>query len=682
MSEDYESSGSYYADDAKPEGGSIKKGILVGILVTLAFELFVSFVLDAQGNLVHRYIAYMLGIVALFVAAFYSKSIWKMFFLGTPVIVIVSFILPLASPDNFAGLMSPFINLLPTINGISDSLQNISGQDSESLEDYVDLLNTYGIILDFVLAIIVGTFAALGLVGFVKIFSNKPGILTIISFIFSLIFFIVGVILLPYILVVATGTSQFVLAVGAGGLNLAEGLKTIEDGGTTAEANVFFEEAEKWFDEADQMLQGLEQLQVFNLLGTAGPDYKVLVDNFLILIDSAVSMAKTVGPLFVGISALEEGFDKSLGVLTTGLAVTQLQLSELSPADQQEFDDGLVLVKQGFGNFSDAIPEIQNALTKFEKINREETLDAAASQGVESDVEEQLNLIQGTVNLINAALDILNVLISPSELPPPSPGFTVEEPLIHLLRGALSLTGASSSVGDNSDFSGTGPTFQSIINHLTVVVDTFDDDAFNTFENDTDVLEVEELVDMKDQLQGMFNFIQDSGNIAISMGAFGLVASPTLISMNETLQVFKEKEFTDITPTEYKDRIDDFDLPGGIIENATRMMNDGEAVDNQVLAMEVRSNNDEYGLLSTAAEDFVSVFKDFDMATNGKNFFHLSHAFSNILKTGRDMTVVDSEVAKIQLESAFLSTVDYINNASAIDDSILRIEASLTIINE
>ncbi|MHA2030045.1 MAG: hypothetical protein ACW99Q_11680, partial [Candidatus Kariarchaeaceae archaeon] len=350
--------------------------------------------------------------------------------------------------------------------------------------------------------------------------------------------------------------------------------------------------------------------------------------------------------------------------------------------DQQEFDDGLVLVKQGFGNFSDAIPEIQNALTKFEKINREETLDAAASQGVESDVEEQLNLIQGTVNLINAALDILNVLISPSELPPPSPGFTVEEPLIHLLRGALSLTGASSSVGDNSDFSGTGPTFQSIINHLTVVVDTFDDDAFNTFENDTDVLEVEELVDMKDQLQGMFNFIQDSGNIAISMGAFGLVASPTLISMNETLQVFKEKEFTDITPTEYKDRIDDFDLPGGIIENATRMMNDGEAVDNQVLAMEVRSNNDEYGLLSTAAEDFVSVFKDFDMATNGKNFFHLSHAFSNILKTGRDMTVVDSEVAKIQLESAFLSTVDYINNASAIDDSILRIEASLTIINE
>ncbi|OLS27213.1 MAG: hypothetical protein HeimC2_13230 [Candidatus Heimdallarchaeota archaeon LC_2] len=63
MSEEIEDSGSYYTDDAQPKkGGSIKKGIGVGVIVTLVFELFVSFALEADTNLVHRYIAYMLGI--------------------------------------------------------------------------------------------------------------------------------------------------------------------------------------------------------------------------------------------------------------------------------------------------------------------------------------------------------------------------------------------------------------------------------------------------------------------------------------------------------------------------------------------------------------------------------------------------------------------------------------------
>lgn len=677
MSDDYEASESYYADDVKSKSGSIKKGIGVGIIVTLVFELFVSFVLDAQGNLLHRYIAYMLGIVALFVAALYSKSTWKMFFLGTPVIVAVSFILPLADPTIFAGLMSPFLNLIPTINAIADSLE-ASGEDISDYEAYLEILNNplYGVALDFVLAIIVGTIASLGLVGFVKIFSKKPNILTIISFIFSLIFFIVGVIILPYLLVVATGVSQFTLALGAGGVNLSAGFNIVSGDGDLSEANQFFDEAEKWFDEADQMLAGLEQMQVFSLLGASAPDYKVLVDNFLILIDSAVDMAKSIGPMFVGITALQEGMEQSMSVLTTSLATTQLQMSELSTEDNTKFENGIVKVKQGFGNISKAIPDIQSALSRFNEVNREETLEAADAQGV--DVEEQLNLIEGAVNLVNGALDILNILIIDADL---TDNF-IEEPLVHLLRGAVSLSDASSSVGDNSDFSGTGSTFQNIINHLTVVVDTFDDPVFDAFET-TDVLNVTELEELKVELSGMFDFIQDSGNIAISMGEFGLIASPTLFKMNSTMQIFKDSDFDKIADSTYDAAIANFTDSDGIIAGGSQMRDEGETIDGQVADMALKSANEEYGLMSGPATEFVSVFEEFEMGLNGKNFYHLSQGFANILGTAKEMKVVQSEVDKIQTENTLLSgfASNYLGNAGPIDLSITRINASLQVID-
>ncbi|MCE7734890.1 MAG: hypothetical protein GPJ54_08445 [Candidatus Heimdallarchaeota archaeon] len=673
MSDDYDASESYYADDVKSKSGSIKKGIGVGIIVTLVFELFVSFVLDAQGNLVHRYIAYMLGIVALFVAAIYSKSTWKMFFLGTPVIVAVSFILPLADSTIFAGLMSPFINLLPTINAINDSLE-ASGQDVSDLQETLDLLNTYGIILDFVLAIVVGTIASLGLVGFVKIFSKKPNILTIISFIFSLIFFIIGVIILPYILVVSTGVSQFALALGAGGVNLSAGFEIVSGDGDLNEANQFFDEAEKWFDEADEMLTGLEQMQVFALLGASAPDYKVLVDNFLILIDSAVDMAKSIGPMFIGITALQEGMEQSMNVLTTSLANSQLQMSALSTEDEAQFEAGIVKVKQGFGNISKAIPDIQSALLRFNDVNREETLQAADDQGV--DVEEQLNLIEGAVNLVNSALDILNILIIDADL---NDDF-VEEPLVHLLRGAVSLSDASSSVGDNSDFSGTGTTFENIINHLTVVVDTFDDPVFDAFET-TDVLNVTELVDLKVELSGMFDFIQDSGNIAISMGEFGLVASPTLLKMNATMKIFKNSDFDQISDSDYDSAIVNFTASDGIITGSAQMRDEGNDIDAQVANMALKSTNEEYGLMSGPATEFVSVFEEFEMGINGQNFFHLSHGFANILGTAKEMKVVQGEVDKIQVENTLLTGLDYATEAAQIDASITRINDSLQVID-
>ncbi len=674
MSEDYDESGSYYTDDAKPKKGSIKKGIGVGVLVTLVFELFVSFTMDAQSNLVHRYVAYMLGIVALFVAAFYSKSTWKMMFLGTPVIVGVSFVLPLASPDNFSGLMSPFINLLPTINAMVDSLK-ATDRDLSDYETYIDYLNNplYGILLDFVLAIFIGTIAALGLVGFVKIFSNKPGIFTIVSFIFSLFFFILGVIILPYLLVVSTGVAQFGLALGTGGINLQAGFEIINEDGDITEADVFFDEAEKWFDEADSILKGLEDLQVFALLGKSVPNYEILIENFLILINSAVEMAKSVGPMFIGISALQDGMEKSMSVLTGALSSTNLQMSALSPENETIFEEGIDDIQLGFVNINDIIPDFRVALTEFEKVDIVETLDAADAEGIE--VEENIDLIEGTINLLNSALDILSVLISPSTFNSTS-GITLEEPLVHLLRGAVSLSDAASAVGDTSSFEGTSSIFDEIVSHLEIVDHALADEAFDAFAN-TNVNDVTELVDIKTELSGMFDFIQDAGSISIAMGEFGNVAGRTVFSMNQTISsVFATGDFLTVDDDVYDNATDNFIKSDGILNGSEQMKDEGTNVDTLVGLMEVRSLADEYGLMSAGASDFVEVFKEFDMGLNGQNFFHLSHAFYNIIRTAEQLKHIDELVSNIQTDFEFIFALDYATNASAIDPAVTNIEGN------
>ncbi|OLS27214.1 MAG: hypothetical protein HeimC2_13240 [Candidatus Heimdallarchaeota archaeon LC_2] len=679
MSEEIEDSGSYYTDDAQPKkGGSIKKGIGVGVIVTLVFELFVSFALEADTNLVHRYIAYMLGIGALFVAALYAKSTWKMFFFGTPVIVGTSFVLPLASPDNFSGLMSPFLNLLPAINAMVDSLK-ATGEDLSKYDTYIDYLNNplYGILFDFVLAILIGTIAALGLVGFVKIFSNKPGIFTVISFIFSLFFFILGVIVLPYLLVVSTGVAQFGLALGAGGVNLQAGFEIITEDGDITEAEAFFDEAERWFDEADSLLKGLEDMQVFALLGSTDqfPNYEILMDNFIIMIDSAVDMAKTVGPMFLGISALQDGMEKSMSVLTSALGNTNLQISELSPGDEATFEEGIDDIQLGFVNIKDAIPDIQSALTRFEEVSRAETLGAADSEGV--DVEEQFNLIEGTLKLLNSSLGVLSVLISPSDFNSTA-GITVEEPLVHLLRGAISLSDASSAVGDTSSFEGTSGIFDDIISHLEIVVYALADPVFDDFVN-TNVNDVTVLLEIKTQLSGMFDFIQDAGSISIAMGEFGNIAGGTVLSMNQTIStVFATGDFLTVDEDTYDSAKLNFTKSDGILNGSEQMKNEGANVDTLVGLMEARSLADEYGLMSAGASDFVNVFEEFDMGLNGQNFFHLSHAFFNIILTAEQLKVVDGLVSNIKTDFEFIFALDYATNASAIDPAVNNIEGNST----
>ena len=657
----------YLREEYGSSKGSVKLGLGVGAILTIIFELFVGLVLDAQHNLVHRYAAYMLGIVVLFVVSVFTKSTWKMIFFGTPMVILLSFALPLAAPSVFAGLLSPFANTLPTLLAVLDSMKQIGTGDASSLENTIQYVQTYGYVVDLIFAMLVGTFAGIGLVGLVKIFSKKPNILTPISFLFSAVFFLLGVVILPYVLVVSSGVTQFGLDLSAGALNLTHGFDVSQNNSTDA-ARPFFAEAEKWFKEAEQMLNGLKSLQAFTLLGTALPDYKLMIDNMLALVNTAVNMAQAVAPMFLGMSELTNGITQSMAVVSS--LGSSLSLNQLTDQQLADFEAGITQMRQGFQDIKSALPEINDAIAQFADVQKDQIKNSGQST---AQINDGIDTIDATVRLVNVTLVVFDVLITPYNS-------TSEEPFVHLLRGALAMKEVSNAIGSDSNYGETAPYFNAIIGNLTIVVDALTNEKFVEFVA-VDVLGVNSVESVKEGINGIFEFIKDVGNIAINIGYYGLIAVPALHAMNSTMtKVTGEPDFTNITQAEYDLRLVEFnDTSTGITKQATDMQVAAATLVDSVKVMADKSTNSSkpYGYMQSAAADFATLFGGFRFQEDANNFYYMSFGLENTIRSLKRISLVRAEVNDIQTEFNILNGYTWPDNNTEITISINNINSTL-----
>lgn len=644
--------------------GSLKLGLLIGIIGTILLELLIGMTVNTQQNLVMRYFAYMLGIFILLAVATAVKSGAKMFFVATPIIVILSFVLPYFLPDYFSGLMTPFLSLLPMINRMAASASSF-GFDTPEFETYMGYVNTYGIVLDFIFAMIIGIIASLGFSSLVKVFTKKFNILSVFSLVIGLTLFIIGVIVLPYTLVVTTGILQFTGSFATGGIVLSEGMTIIAGGGNITDANDYFVEAREWFVEAELMLQGLTDLQLFLLAEKALSQYIVIIENGLLLVDSAVNLAKGISPALTGISKLQAGIAQAMSVLGGGTALG-LSLS-LTSDEIATFNNGLDTMEEGFLNISSSISDIQASLASISEMD-EVAFSEALLELLNQDLSGELDMVDGGAKLFSSALDVFDVLIT-------DPEGDDRAPFIHLLYGALALNEVSSSIGDSTKFEGTSSGFVNVRNNLSIVVDTFDNPAFTEFDT-IDVGISPEILDFKSQIQGIFNFVRDAGDISISIADFGIAAGPALDAMNDSLSIFTEYDnFTIIPDSVYDEKIAALDIA---IANGSQMMSAGQLTDQLVLNMETKSQNQSYGMMSDAANEFVGIFSSFNLTENGANFFYLAGGFQSLMKTIQSLKGVRILVQNIQDDFVLIEEAAAILDNDTITAKLIAINGNMT----
>ncbi|MDH5401337.1 MAG: hypothetical protein OEZ01_03695, partial [Candidatus Heimdallarchaeota archaeon] len=666
------------SDLKKKSTGSAKKGLLVGLSLTIVLELILGFILTPQTNLVHRLIVYNLGLIILIVVAFITRSTFKMIF-NTLIILAASFALPLFLPERFSGLMTPFLHLFPVSNYILGIAEAVNIALDPQVLSYAQYLRYAIFAIDIFFALIVGMLCSISISGLIKLFTKKSNIvIKLLRLGLSTFFFIFSFFILPYLLVVISGGTQFVLAMGAGTASLSAGFQeSTNPAGNMTLANEYFIQASEWFLVADQMIQGLKDLQVTTLLGLSIPEFTYLITSGLTLISASVNLAQGIVPAMSGVSSIQNGIATSMGVLTSDSSNnTALTMNSLSSTDVALFNEGLAEMELGFSNFSQSIDFIQLALADVNSIDSAEFKNNMGSTGLSNG--DEIDMIKEGAGLFDKVLGVLNILISD-----PDGNGPLRAPFIHLLLGAFSLNEVSELVGTESNYSGTGSYFNFVRDNMSYVEGSLDNTIDGPVKEFYDyVITVGDLSPVKADFAGTFDFIRDASNISASFASYGLLATPSLSSMNTSLSIFQEYDNITVIPRS--------NLNGNItsldetIANASSMVDLGTSITALINNMNAQAETGSYGFMQGAAESFVSMFNEFDLQKDGTNFWHMAQGYQSILNSVIHLQDINTNVNHIQenidqLGSGSFSTfpADIETNRANIESNTTSIEVSL-----
>ncbi|RMG24971.1 MAG: hypothetical protein D6732_23085 [Methanobacteriota archaeon] len=669
MSEDYDHDFGLEEKESGKIKGSLLKGLLFSIIAMLVLEVVVTFALSPDTNMVHRLIAYMLGVLVIFILALFTKSILKML-LGIPLVVAFSFAPPRVLPSIFTDLFGLFVYLSPVVNEML-KVAAANEQLSTQLGDNLTLANQYKdylFVIDVVVALIAMMIGGIGLTLLVRMFSKKPNVLIIFSIIFTIIFLVIGVIALPYSMTVASGLSQFGGDMALGGAYMSQGFQELQNNFETGNFSLvddYFANATFWFKDAREVLTSLQGLGINSIVDASAPQYSVLVSEGFNLVDSIVDLANGVGPLVVGFGNLKIGFEKAFSEFGTS-ALTGLAMAQT----EDQFEEGLRYIEIGMQNISDSLDDIKAGVSKMAQIKVDELQASLGDQGI----GEQVVLIQEGAKIFNATIDMFAVLINPVEV---NGQLSERAALIHLLLGTRELHQAASKIGDKTDFSGTGSFFENVVSNLTIFRNALNDPAFDNFqklESNTTLIS-----GVKEQVSSSINFLKDASDVAINLGNFGSQIVPVLELTNQSLSIFTDptKNFTTITDDEYDNSFDSL----GQVLNDSIVLN--QTAFSLQASLDNMSKNAEdpgyYGLFTQPALQFTSLLASFNVTQNSQNFIYLAHAFRNIILMAKEMKNIQIDVNSIKTDVEVIqSQPDDASKIAELNNRAPNMDANLT----
>ncbi len=657
--------------------GSLLKGYAVAIVLTLILEVVVTFTLNPQSNLVHRLITYFLGILVIFFLALFTKSILKMIFLGIPVVTVVSFVPPRVAPSIFTDLFGQFLYLSDVLTAILQVAQT-NPQIRDSIgQSTIDLANQYLpflFVVDIVVALIVMMFAGIGLTLLVRMFSKKPNILIIFSIVFTIIFLLIGVVVLPYAMTVTSGLTQFGSDMAIGSAYMLQGVQEMQDNFNTGNFSLvddYLSNATIWYKDARSVLRSLDGLGIKSLVNLAAPQYFVIVDQGFTLVDAIVDISNGLAPLVVGFGNLKIGFEKAFSEFGTLGGVGALALLQ----SNDTFEEGLRYIEIGMKNISDSLDDIKAGVSKLAQLKADEI-----SQAMGGGSADQIKQIQDGAKLFNATLDMFKVLINPIDINGQN---STHAPLIHLLLGTRVLNKVAGKIGNNTDFSGTDTFFANVVSNLTVFRTALNDPAFDAFNNVE--LNDQTMTEVKSQISSSINFLRDSSDVSIKLGDFGQQIVPILDETNTSLSIFTDpsKNFTTISDAEYNQS---YTSLGNVITDAVVLNQTAFELNGLLENMSANAENPGYyGLFTEPAKQFTAMLEKFNVTQNAQNFIYLGHAFRNVILTAQELKKVNAAVDNIKSDFETIDSqpddaskaTELIARAPNIDGNITTADGSL-----
>ena len=498
-------------------------GISAGLI--LFFELIFRFALKPEINPAHAYIGYMTGILVLGVFSYMVRSKLKGF-VGSLGLILFSFIPYLVLSNVFYGLFSV---LQSTVRAINKALNAVSLIDPNFTNPLVntpaEVLLKYSFVFDLLFALFICLPAAGILSWLMKTLSKKPDVKTLIGIPFLIVFLLIFVILLPFLLVGVSGASQFGVNMGIGGIYLQKAVGVFSDSNSSGfqAAFPYLDNATGYFEIAEENFKGLNSMGIFWITGLALPAYKPLIDNGVVLVESAVKLAQAIAPFAKGVftmgDALKTAFT-ALGVSNSSSSLLSLaQSNTTSPVNDQLFNKSLALLGAASANLTIALKKVKDALNSMKNLDYAEMAKVMEQNFGDNST---IVLVKDGTDAFDQIISVLQVFLDPSKTGPN----TNENALQLILRGFRDLKLASNLLGGSSMFNGTETLFTNLKSHLGPVVQyTLNDTVINSFLSSPGVSSPE-IDSVLNTTKSAIRFFKDASVVTLNFGDFGLLAAP------------------------------------------------------------------------------------------------------------------------------------------------------------
>lgn len=637
-----------------------------GILLLMTFLMPVIFS-DMPNDSFHVLITFMLAIISVISIGILTESKLKAQLGGALVTVVYFglFFLVFRNIDAACNVLAPFGENSDLFMELIDNLARVSGENLDDAEPFLEMLW----IVDFIFVFfIIMPFAAISLTWIYQVIVRKASALALV---FALFFFLVGVIMLPYVLVSVAGTFNFVGNVGNGGIFMMEATDVIADAGGTLtqdqedEVRALFENADEYFAAAQEQLESLESMgamflaamglqMVFNLMlgdEASDVDAQAIVDTLLPLMKAGGHMARGIGPLLIGMMGASSAVGDALGALGAGGSPMPLmvrdQVGGASAINASLFNANIEIMRSYFPDIREGLSHVENGMLELEEIDADEMNTA---------FDNNTEVIFDARDVFNQAIEGINLLISPfdPDVVAVDPA-DVKEPLVYLLYGAFATSSATEIIGDESNFNGVADPLRMAETNFSIVSEFCAEEAATQAagaEAGDD--------DWQRTVPGLFHFLGDmAGTASISAGLAADV-SEAFILLDNSMALFQDDNALGATDDEYTETIANLTQ---LVESTSEM---NATIKNELdpLMAEMNANtvnNEVYGYLTDPAKEFVTVLETFDLSNNIETFFYVAnalHALTYVLMYLSDVqiSVIDVTEAADALNTAIETT--------------------------
>ena len=649
-----------------------------GLLFFTVFYIALMFILEAaikpRESMTATIIAYIIGIIGLAIFAGLVRDKSRVL-ISIPILLIIVFgsgylftyVVKAPVYNPLAPVSERTSTLLDTVEVLNDT--DIVDLPPEFNVETIQFYSQFAFVIDLVIALPLFIFGTLSLTWFVQIFTQAFKLWTLVSIFFALIFFLIGLVITPFIHLLFSSFIILGSDLLPGALHVIDGISIFQSDFSSLTQEQINEAVEAFYNASyyfNQAAMNLEGLQKAGLIGFAQliPILGTVVSNLYWFSLAALHLSSGLGPFANGTFYIMTGLEDAMDAMNISgspmpLAVDDKDtVTRTSGINDTLFNEAIQVVNDGLLILGDSTDNIEQALDDLKNVSLDDvigniTLIPGLPEEAIQPVMDSMGMVEDYLSMFEGGVAVISALLERPEI---SPGVESEyATLTHFLYGAYDLFQAGDSIAEITAFNGTSDYFEYASGNFSLVQQQLHQpEVLSVATSDTPFLNETVL------------FVVDMVDIGVPLCNLGYTLATSFVDMDSILTVFDGQDYEDIS--DYPSLLNSLD---NLRTTTSTLATNAAQVDANITSVELKANDNTYGILNDIALTFTSQLSDFGFVQYVQNADYIANSFYYMFAGIMELSFVAGNITEGQ---SYFSGVDYVSA----NTSFLAAQTSLT----